>query len=52
MNWSFLITFGIGLGCYFVGLGIFVLIKRYKNKKAFDKETEKVNEQENGERKD
>ena len=38
MNWSFLIAFGIGLACYFAGLGIFVLIKFIRNKKKLEKE--------------
>lgn len=40
MNWNFLITFGIGLGVYFVGLGIFTLIKYLRNKKRLEKEIE------------
>ena len=40
MNWSFLIAFVIGLGCYFVAMGIFVLIKFFINKKKFKKECE------------
>lgn len=46
MNWNFLITFGIGLGVYFIGLIGWVLIKRHRNKKSFEKE------QEENERKD
>lgn len=38
MNWSFLISFGIGLAVYLVGLFVFAFIKRYRNKKSFDKE--------------
>lgn len=38
MDFKFLISFGVGLAIYFVCLGVFVLIKRYKNKKHFDKE--------------
>lgn len=52
MNWSFLITFGVGLGVYFIGLGVFILIKRYRNKKAFDKEQEENEHKEHGDRKD
>lgn len=52
MNWQFLATFGIGLGIYFVGLAIVVLIKRHRNKKAFDKETKEVSDKDkDGERK-
>lgn len=38
MNFQFLITFGISLGLYFIGLLIFVLIKKHINKKKFEKE--------------
>lgn len=41
------IIFFICLGAYFVGLTIYVLVKRYRNKKAFNKELEaKKNEEE------
>lgn len=38
MNWSFLIAFGIGLGAYFIVLGIIVLVKYIRNKKKLEKE--------------
>ena len=45
MNWTFLISFGIGLGVYLSALLIFGLIKRHKNKKMFDKDVkEHLNE--------
>ena len=41
------IIFFICLAAYFVGLIIFVLIKRYRNKKAYNKELEaRKNEEE------
>lgn len=45
MNWNFLITFGIGLGVYFVGLTLWTLFKRYRNKKKFDKDVKEHIEQ-------
>lgn len=48
MNWSFLIAFGIGIGCYFVAMGVFVLIKYLVNKKKFKKETEEKKDEING----
>lgn len=38
MNWNFLITFGIGVGVYLLGLFIWALIKRTRNKKKFQAE--------------
>ena len=40
MNWSILITFAIVLGCYFIGLIIFVIVKYAINKKKLKKELE------------
>lgn len=40
MNWNFLLSFAIGLAVYLCVLGIVALIKRYRNKKKFNKETE------------
>lgn len=58
MSFNFLMWFGIGLAFYLLVLLGIVLVKRYRNKKSFDKEVkekekEKDNEGEtNGERKD
>lgn len=38
MNWNFIITFFVCLGVYLLGLFIFVMIKRARNKKRFNKE--------------
>lgn len=46
MNWTTLICFGAGIGLYLVGLGIFTLIKRSKNKKKFKKEIEEHEQKE------
>lgn len=46
MNWNFLITFGIGIAVYLLGLLIFTLIKRHKNKKKFNKEVEEHDDKE------
>lgn len=48
MNWSFLIAFGIGIACYFVALGIFVLIKYLRNKKNLKKQEEEHKDELNG----
>lgn len=49
MNFNFLITFGIGIGVYLVGLGIFVLIKYLRNKKKFEKDMKDHNDKPNEE---
>lgn len=41
MNWNFLISFGIGLGVYFIILGVITFIKRHKNKKLAQADEEK-----------
>lgn len=51
MNWNFLISFGVGLGIYLVAMLIWFGIKKYRNKKNFDKEkqdkeSEGVNDEE------
>lgn len=38
MNWSVLIWFGVGIGAYLIGLGVFTLIKFIFNKRKFKKE--------------
>lgn len=38
MNWTILISFGVCLAAYLVGLLIFVIIKAVINKKKFEKE--------------
>lgn len=38
MNWTFLITFGAGIGIYLVFILVFGAIKRHINKKKFEKE--------------
>lgn len=35
MSFDTLIALGIGMACYFVGLGVVVLVKWTKNKKNF-----------------
>lgn len=47
MNWSFLMWFGIGLCCYFVGLFVFAVIKYNINKKKFKKEVKENVKEEN-----
>lgn len=45
MNLTVIIFFSC-LGAYLIGLGVFVLVKRHKNKKHFNKELEaKKNEE-------
>lgn len=44
MNWSYLITFGIGIGVYLLGLLVWGAIKRHRNKKHFDKEVKEHDE--------
>lgn len=38
MNWNVVISFAIGIGVYIVGVLVFGLIKRHRNKKRFEKE--------------
>lgn len=45
-NWQFAIIWGVVVGAYLLGLLIFTLVKRYKNKKNFEKEV-KDNEDKN-----
>lgn len=45
MNWTYLITFGIGIGLYLIGLGVWTLIKRHNNKKKFEKECKEKDEE-------
>lgn len=47
VNWSSLAITGILIGVYLLGLGVFVLIKRHKIKKSFDKEVKKNEKEEN-----
>lgn len=44
MNWNFLITFGIGVGVYLLGLFVWATIKRSRNKKKFQEELKKDEE--------
>lgn len=44
MNWNFLITFGIGVGVYLLGLFVWAFIKRSRNKKKFQEELKKDEE--------
>lgn len=46
MNWTTLICFGVGIGIYLLGLGVFTLIKHARNKKKFAKEVKEHEEQE------
>lgn len=45
MNWNFLITFGIGVGVYLLGLLVWATIKRSRNKKKFQEEMKKHDEE-------
>lgn len=47
MNWNYLIAFGIGLGCYFVFLGVFALVKYLIYKRKFEKERKEKEEESN-----
>ncbi|MBO4667842.1 MAG: hypothetical protein J5666_06960 [Bacilli bacterium] len=38
MNWNFLVTFAIGVGVYLLGLFVWAMFKRHRNKKKFQKE--------------
>ena len=38
MSFNFMIWFGIGLGVYLIGLGVFTLIKRIINSRKVKKE--------------
>lgn len=44
MSFNFMMWFGIGLGVYLIGLGIFTLVKRIINKKKVLKEDNEHNE--------
>ena len=44
MNWNYLITFGIGIGVYLVGLLVWGAIKRHRNKKKFEQEQQEHDE--------
>lgn len=43
MNWSFLITFGVGVGVYLFVIGIIALLKFFRNKKKLKKDEENYN---------
>lgn len=42
MDFKFLLSFVIAVGCYLLVVGLFALIKKYKNKKKVNKEIEEI----------
>lgn len=47
MSWNVLISFGIGVGIWILGILVFGLIKRHRNKKRFEKENKEHEQNEN-----
>ena len=46
MNWSFLVTFGVGIAVYLFVIGVIALFKFLRNKKKLKKEKENyINEE-------